>query len=665
MTTSMTDYPSASSSLPQSNGATKNVLGIKFEDDERNKKVLATVTDWYRACKNARAPVERQWYINLAFHAGRQNIRMVATPGVGNGFKLQVPKAPPWRVRLVVNRTRKYVRTELSKITSSRPRFFVVPATSEDEDLIAARVAEQIFDSVYSNYDLKAVIRQAEWWNVVCGIGYTKTYWDKLKLDEYSSKKGDFCYEAITPFNIYVPNLLEIDLQKQPYVIHAVTKSVDWVNNTFPQLKGKVNTDAASTTDILDSGFLNVIGARSVKKEEVLVLECWIKPGNSLMPNGGLAIIVGGQVASIVDGFPYKHNRYPFQKLENVESGRFYTTSVLEDLVPLQREYNRTRSQIIESKNMMAKPKLLAASGSIEAKQITSEPGQTIYYKMGYPAPTPLQLTALPNYVLQEVQQLQQDMDDLVGQHEVSRGQNPSQVTAATALSFLKEQDDTVIAGVIQSLESALEEMGRQTLGLAVQFWDSERMVRTVGADGTFDAQLYQASAIKKNQDIRVESGSALPQSKAAKQAFVMDLLKMGLIPPEKGLEMLDIGGIEKIYEDYLVDVRQAQRENQKMMMSIAQEPNDFDNHQVHLDVHNKFRKGQQFEALPDPIKEIFQQHVALHQQAMNTGLQPGGQFDPAMQLQPPVGEQGPPGAGPQTPGSTPPPGTPPLPGGM
>lgn len=651
MTTAM-DYPLTNSSPTSDSNPTKGktVLGVNFKDDKREQQVLAAVTDWYGACKNARAQVERQWYINLAFHAGRQNIRMVATPGVGNGFKLQVPKAPPWRVRLVINRTRKYVRTEVARITQSRPRFFVVPATSEDEDLVAARVAEQIFDSIYSNYDLKALMRNTMWWNVVCGNGFSKTWWDPNRKDQYSDAKGDLVYEVITPFNIYIPNHLETKLQEQPYMIHATTKTLDWAESTYPDLKGKIAANATGATDILDSGFLNVIGARSVKKNEVLVLECWIKPGNKLFPQGGLVTVVGGQVAKIYETFPYKHGWYPFSKFDNVESGRFYTTSALEDIIPLQRELNRTRSQIVESKNLMSKPKLLAATGSIEAKQITSEPGQTIYYKMGYPAPTPLPLQNLPQYVLEEVQQLKIDMDDIMGQHEITKGQ----YTAATALSFLKEQDDTILAGVVSSMESAIEDMGKQSLGLISQFWDSPRMVRVVGADATFDAKLYQASSVGKNQDVRVESGSALPQSKAAKQAFVMDLLKMGLIPPQEGLDMLEIGGIEKIYDDYLTDKRQAQRENQKIMMGIAATANDFDNHQLHLDVHNKFRKGQQYEALDEKTHELFQEHVKQHQQALNSGLQPGGEFPPEV----PPGQQGPPGG--------PPPGNqPPVPGGM
>jgi hypothetical protein len=33
----------------------------------------------------------------------------------------------------------------------------------------------------------------------------------------------------------------------------------------------------------------------------------------------------------------------------------------------------------------------------------------------------------------------------------------------------------------------------------------------------------------------------------------------------------------------------------------------------AHIEIHNKFRKSQTFEALPDNIKQVFEAHVQLH----------------------------------------------------
>lgn len=610
-------------------------------------KLLAWVQDQHKRCKNDRLVVERQWYINLAFYMGRQNVRVANTAASSTGFRLMTPPAPPWRVRMVVNKIRPTVRTMVAKVTSQKPKFVVVPATTEDNDQSAARVAEQILEAEYSAKNVKRVLRRAEWWTVICGSSFIKCYWNPSAVDNDSQQIGDIVIEPVTPFHIYVPDLLEEDLENQPYVIHQSMKDPDWVERVYGKKVSASTTRGAN--DILEDSFLSMVGAQTASsKSQVLMLEVWIKPGNKLLPKGGLVTVVGDQIVQVIEQYPYTHLEFPFAKLDAVQSGKFYGVSVVEDMIPIQREYNRTRSQIIEAKNLMSKPKLLAPEGSINPNQITTEPGQVVLYRQGFDKPTPMPAAPLPSHVLNEVQQLQQDMDDVSGQHEISRGQNPSQVTAATALSYLQEQDDTKLSDTVSSLEEGVEKLGRHILAHVSQFWTTERTVQIVGADGSFDAQVYKGSAIGGNLNVRVEAGSALPQSKAAKQAFVMDLIKMSVIEPQKALEMLDLGGIERVYEDYLTDVRHGQRENIKMAAGEQVEPNDFDNHAIHIDAHNKFRKGQEYESLPDEIKAIFQQHCDLHYVAMGLKAAPGMALMPQAPMgEPPVGNPGAPGGGP------------------
>lgn len=611
-------YPTISQTPDSSQETPTDLASILRGNTEFEKELVSWANTEYRKIKNARRSIERQWYTNLAFYFGKQNIAIASTPASPTGFKLTVPKAPPWRVRLIINKVRSIIRTELAKIVAQKPRFYVVPRTSEDEDLTAARVGEQIFDSVYSDKKIKVILRRAEWWTSICGTGFLKDYWDPNKKDSQGNV-GDFCIEPATPFHVFVPDFDTEELEEQPFILHVTTKSVDWVRSTYPQFGGKVEANVNAASDLLDDSFMGMIGAQSPNsKNAVLCIEAWIKPkGHRLFPQGGMFQIVGDKLVYFTRTYPYKHGEFPFSKLEGIPSGKFYGTSIIEDLIPLQREYNRTRSQIIENKNRMAKLQLMAPRGSIEVQKITSEPGQVILYTPGFNPPTPLPLQNLPPYVLQEIQNLQQDMDDISGQHEISRGQNPAQVTAATALSYLQEQDDTKLSGTIESLEAGIEKLGKHILSYASQYWTEARLVRVMGKDGSFDAHVYKAADLGGNNDLRVEAGSALPTSKAAKQAFLMDLIKLGAIPINDALQVLDIGGVEKVYEDYLTDVRQAQRENLRMAAGQPVPPNEFDNHQVHITVHNKFRKSQQYETLDKKAQENFQQHVELHKSAV------------------------------------------------
>jgi len=628
-----------------------------------NSRDQKQVAEWARtqfdAIKNARSYTERQWYLNLAFFFGKQNVTYRSNPNMilGSNGSLFVPPAPYYRSRPVVNLVRPYIRTELAKLTSQKPSASIVPSSSEDRDLFAAQAGEQIWESVFRRKKIQAIIRRSLFWTLTCGTGFIKSSWNGSAIDRDSDQMGDFDFCAETPFHVFAPDFRTEDIEEQPYIIHAQVRTREQLEMMFPGQN--FQTSETKGNDILDDSWVNLVGASSLNdKKSVLCLEVWVKPGAiKLFPQGAMFTLVGDTVVQGQEGWPYQHNQFPFAKIDHIPSGKFYADSGIVDLIPLQREYNRTRGQIIEAKNRMAKPQLMAPRGSVDPSKITSEPGLVILYTPGFDPPQPLPLQGLPSYVLQELDRIRMDMDDISGQHDVSKGQVPPGVTAATAISYLQEQDESRLSHTFQSLEEGIEKVAYQTLNYVGQFWDYNRSVRLVGSDGSFDVMAFKGSDLRGNDDIRIEAGSSLPTSKAAKQAFIMDLMKMGFIDPNTGLEVMEMGGLGKIYEKIQVDVRQAQRENLRMaaanqqtldqytqglQMQLEQQPekffdpvtgdpkvqvdpmgqpmfplmvpvNTWDDHRMHIEIHNKYRKSQSFEQLPQEAKDLFDQHVQQH----------------------------------------------------
>ncbi|MGH7792792.1 MAG: hypothetical protein ACREOB_10820, partial [Thermodesulfobacteriota bacterium] len=514
----------------------------------------------------------------------------------------------------------------------------------------------------YRKNKLNRVLRHSAFWTSVCGNGFVKQWWDDDKQDEINDMMGDVSFKAETPFHLFFPDLREEDIEEQPYMFHAQIKTPEWVKSTFNE---EIRNEANSP-NLVDEQLLNILGVNQLNnREQVLVLEIWMKPNvHPLLPDGGMYTCVGHKIAQGFEGWPYSHKQYPFSKIDNIQTGKFYTESVITDLIPLQRELNRTRGQIIEAKNRMAKPQLAAEMGSVDPTKITTEPGQVILYQPGYNQPVPIPLQNLPNYVLEEVNRLLIDMADISGQHEVSQGSVPPGVTAATAISYLQEQDESMLATTYASFEEAVEKTAHQTLTYVKDYWTVPRLVKIVGVDGSFDAQVFKGAQLQDNTDIKIEAGSALPTSRAAKQAFIMDLMKMGFIPPQEGLEVMEIGGLNKIYERLQVDVRQAQRENLKMssvteeiiqmnaqqyegqideQTGIPMSPplvvpvNTWDNHQVHVEIHNRYRKSQSFELVSQEVKRLFEEHVKEHAEALIIGMQTQVPSD----LMSPLGQEG------------------------
>lgn len=684
---------------PADNDVDKGVVDAEAEQaaillgqvrlQKKQQEWASWVDEQFTKCKTARQPFERQWYLNLAFVNGRHYVAPVEVPG--QGFRLTSPRVPAWRVRLVVNKTRTAVRKECAKLSSSRPIPTVVPATDEDEDFQAAKVAEELVTGAFANADFERTYRSWIWWGVVCGTSYMKSYWSPGEPDPNYNKpqepmigfdgqpvigedgrpimlpvepmKGKICTERITPFHIYVPDLLAEDINKQPYIIHATTRSKLWVERNFPRL-GKVTCDTRASSTIMESAFIVTKNSEEVL-DSVLVKEVWLKKdAHPDFPEGGLLTIINGKVAQWQDKWPWPFTEFPFYKYDGIPTGSFYADSVVVDLIPLNKEYNRTKSQMIEIKNMMGKPKLLYPKGSINPRQISSEPGQGIPYTPGFEKPSIIPGVEVPASMGIELDRLTQDFDDLSGQHEISRGSNPTQVTSGTAISFLQEQDDLALTYQIASIEYAMEMLGKHYLKYVATYWDEERLIKVTGKDSNFEARHWKGSDLRGNTDVKIQTGSALPTSKAAKQAMISEFMQYGWIDPTTGMELMNMGGFDKALHEMLVDKKQAQRENMKMsvlepddiiqftrppepeadefgqpigypdgMGGYSEVPlddngqpwqprppipvNSWDAHDQHIHFHNQYRKTQEFELLPEEVKEAFELHVQMHQMAM------------------------------------------------
>ena len=237
------------------------------------------------------------------------------------------------------------------------------------------------------------------------------------------------------------------------------------------------------------------------------------------------------------------------------------------------------------------------------------------------------------------------------------------------------------MAPTYTSIELATQKTARQSLVLAVQYWDEPRLVKATGIDQIISARFLSRSDIKNGTDIRMEAGSSLPVSKAARNAFFMDLINRGIIPGDKGLELLNLPNMRSYYAIIKVDENQATRENirlrqtdpaevmasredaeNKKMEYLAsmgyvdeegqpdettarQDPviaqlfdqldkamlpvNDWDNHEIHIYIHQRFMKSQAFENMDPAIQDEFIRHVedhkAMQQSQQLTQLMMGG----------------------------------------
>lgn len=626
----------------------------KIRNSDFGRRLVDMSKSWTLKCQSSRNPEQLRWYRNLAMYENQQDAKLGGEGSLAQD-RLFIPPVPRGQKKYKINRIKPIVRTEIARFVAQKPGFTAIPASSEDRDLAAAKAAEQILESQFHRRHMDKVFQEAAFWLSVAGNAFIKTYWDGSSYDTYSRMAGDIIYSNVSPFNILVPDLRATEIEHQPYVIHQYTRDMEWLYHFFGERLQGINLkpSAVSANSIMDEAYYKLRGTKESQLDACMVYEIWVKPGATrLMPQGGLVTLVDDHIMQFQEGLPYNHGEYPFAHFTHVPSASFYASSVIPDLEPLALEYTDLRNQVARSRERMAKPQLLAPKGAISASKMTNEIGLVIEYRPGLQPPQPMPMAQLPQYLFEEQASILTDMEDISGQHQVSKGNTPPGVTAATAIGFLQEKDDSFIAPTYGSIEFGFEKLGRHTLSLAQQYWNIPRTIKVVGEDNTFDVLMFASSDLVAGTDIRVDAGSSLPQSKAAKQALITDWMNMGHISSEDGLAMLDIGGAQKIVDILQIDKRAAMRENLALRhlsdeqidafdakwqeMAAINSPdaidadtglplqpppvipvNTWDNHEVHIEIHNRFRKSQAFPMLSERVREAFEAHVQAHQMAM------------------------------------------------
>jgi hypothetical protein len=209
-------------------------------------------------------------------------------------------------------------------------------------------------------------------------------------------------------------------------------------------------------------------------------------------------------------------------------------------------------------------------------------------------------------------------------------------------------------------VEAGIQKTAKHVLRDVKENWDLPRLVKATSLDGVVDAIELKGADI--STDIKIEAGSSLPESRPARQAFLMEMAQNQFISPDDLLDLLDFGGVKKLTDQRRIDVNQARRENLRIKnmkpeevdqydqqqaqaeqngtqeqgpngspLFMDQNPQNFppmidvhnyDNHKVHIQTHNNWRKTPEFEALPEQNKAEMDRHVRMHQAQLDANMQ-------------------------------------------
>jgi len=635
--------------------------------------ITKDLDELHKQARSARRLFEPDWFMNLSYFQGRQWVRW-------NGNQLHIPQLAPNRITVVENRIVGIVRTELAKMTKNRPVFVVTPRTGDEEDANAAKLAEQVMRFLWEHLKLHESTYKALEWSRITGAGFLKAYWDPtigdpvnvmvgpdgqviqdaqgkpMKGDQgmalaltqslgsqVQAKQvaaGDIRVEVRSSFQMFIDPLAD-SFTEAEWVIEESVKSRQYVRQRF---NIDLKPDTPANPGLVEARLMGALGSGTNAYKGIKVREYWCKP-NRDHPRGCRIVWAQGKVL-LQDEKPY--DPMPYIMLSGIPvPGRLWPMSPIDPLRAPQTELNKVRSQMAENRNRVGNPTLLASKQAVQDPDkfldSTSVPGGVYFYDdIGSPNALPKYLEAppLPDYVAEEPQVIRQAMEDISGQHEVTNAQVPPGVTAASAITLLQEADDTRLGPAITDYELQLGRLGQKLLKLVSTYYTDARTVKIGGDNGAWEIFDFRGAMMRDNTHVEVQAGSAFPQSKAAKQALIQDLMTFFVQSgnPPHGRQLAQflrdsgMGGTDRLVEEFTLDEQQVNRENVLLGLGQPLQINEYDNDQAHIDGHTDFQKQTRYTQLPPQVQQIFEMHVQQHRQRLAEQQQ--AQMQLQMQMQ-------------------------------
>jgi hypothetical protein len=668
------------------------------------------------------AALHQVWTRNLLFLSGR-HWDVLERSGV-----FRPARTPTWKEQPVSNLVLAFFRNYLAKALKNRPAWTVLPASTEPDDIHASELADQVLEAKWQELRLSRTLRVAVSWCIATGNGLLYPFWNSrtgryvqaeaiIDVPVYDEEgnvvgmeeatvllnekgepqlldsglpdptaephfvdEGDVGVRCYSPFQVRVNPEASTD-EDLTWMIISEVRSIRELALEFPERVGDLRPEAVDLAPEVSLSTVNALagdpGARLTPHEDdrdrhldrALVLHYHEKPSGDY-PFGRYWVACGDVL--LVQPQPLPEGVWPplIHLVDVVMPGRWHGSSVMEQIVPLNRQYNEINAAIKEHHNLMAKGKWLVPRGSgITPGMITNAPGEVIQFNPGFP-PSQAQISPLPQTIIEERHRVFSDIEMVGGQHRVSFGKAPPGVSAGVAFLQLQEADDTDLGPFLTMLEDSVANLAGAILQIVKERYTTERLVHVVGVDKKYQVRSFRGSDLSGAVDVRPQAGSSFPWSKTAQQSMLLTLAaqmpqlfqdrETGQFDSAKFANLLPIGGLGNIGNESDIDVQEALRE-EDIFATLGQDPDAqvpqvgfWQNHDVHYLQHVRILKSAAFLDWTPEGQQAFLQHVQETQQARDEKAQQAAQMQAMAQGNAPkeLYQQG----GPAAPGAQAPP---------
>jgi len=594
------------SNLPENMSASADPKATSLEQSQEDQATVKMVMHKFQKFKKYRSRYDRNWLHYYKMFRGDQ----------WDGIKM-----PRFRQKEIVNMVFESIQSSVPLQTDVRPQIQFIP--EEPSDLPFSEVINEISNSDWERnnwlYPLTEVLYDAYFYGLGIGyFGYEPSADFGLGRASFKSEDPFYCYPD--------PDCNQINDEDSRGFIVAKPVDTDKLKSKYPEFKNLIKpdiTDAiqSSKASINDFKFrthnvsdrdmpdLSFIDGQNKAEGKTLEITAYLLPDEmeeihepdgtdeltgdpkfktlfkKKYPNGRTLTVVCGLLVKDEPSLPFAHGEIPYGKLVNYILPReFYGISEVEQLESPQRTFNKILNAQLEIMSLMGNPVWVVSTDSgVEPEQLVNRTGLVVQKEPNSDVQRldGIQLSAA---AMQLADRMEKWFNNVAGTQDVSRGEAPGSVTAASAIDALQQAARTRIRQKQRNLDAFLRDFGRQYVSIVLEKYSKSRVFRVTNNEGSTkyfrmsveklgdgkskaivqhyseDGQTLESPKeylIAGRFDVRVNSGSGLPFTKSENEQKTLQLFDRQIIDAEEVLKNLEYPN----YEAVLSRVRARQAE--------------------------------------------------------------------------------------------------------
>lgn len=519
----------------------------------------------------------------------------------------------PNRAQPVVNRMVSAFESLISRSTDQVLEFDVVPTGADEVSVSGARIGESALYDTGSAQNWERIDEEFKRAIQKGGCAALCVDWDPHAGDyvDEETSTGDVTVSSLS-ITEFIVEPGSRDAENARYWIKSQILPPKAVQSMF-SLPETPNSDSQGLSPFSPRLATSLIGI-GPPPEGTLVLTYYERP-NYLCPQGRYGVVVGNKWVYGPNPWPF-----PFKDRLNIAvgkdidmEGRWYGTSVFSQAVPLQIALNATWATIIEHNRALGNARMIVPQSQMNViEQLTDDPIHPIVILPNEPPPSYMSPPPLPQAAVEQIRMLEQEIDDLISVHGVSRGEVPGRMSGA-ALNSMLQVENTPVGKLMRTTSAAWGRTASMVLECFSKLVVAERksVIFTPGQPAS--TVKWSGKDLAGQTRAVVPPDKRIPRNRAGMMAFAQTAMQMGLIPQGNFAlysKLADLPQGENMLWAVDADTARAQWNVHLMAEGIAATPRPYDDVMKHVSVVDNFRKTPKYDTLDPEIQQLLQHYV-------------------------------------------------------